>query len=40
MSTTSAPASAAPRIVASAIDGDESRISRPTAIDRGSNSST
>ena len=39
-STTSAPPSAAPSISASAIDGEDSRMSRPTAIRRGSNCST
>ena len=40
MSTTSAPASAAPSRTAAAIDGDESRVSRPTQIRLGSNWST
>ncbi len=34
-STTSAPPSRAPRTTASAIEGEESRMSRPTAIRRG-----
>jgi hypothetical protein len=40
MSTTSAPAAEAPSIAAFAIDGDETRMSRPTAILFGSNCST
>jgi hypothetical protein len=40
MSRTSAPPSAAPSIAARAIDGDETRMSRPTAMRRGRNSST
>jgi hypothetical protein len=40
MSTMSVPASAAPSIVARAIAGAERRMSRPTAIRRGSNCST
>src|SRR5918992_1296208 len=40
MSTTSAPASAAPSIVAAAIVGDDRRMSRPTAIVRGSKCAT
>ena len=39
-SITSAPASAAPSITAFAIEGDESRMSRPTAILAGSNCCT
>jgi len=40
MSTTSAPPSVAPAITAAAIEGACTRMSRPTAIARGSNCST
>ncbi len=40
MSSTSAPPSAAPSMTAFAMDGEESRMSRPTAICFGSNCST
>jgi hypothetical protein len=40
MSSTSAPAADAPSITACAIVGDESRMSRPTAMRDGPNCST